>query len=415
MENLSIQNLQTPQSANVEQQEKETTISLRDIVFIVLNNWYWFAASLIICLAVSAVVYKTKPKIYGQTSTIMVRDNEGTMRYQSRNMDAIFNSMGMEGGMQSISNEIYLLQSSSLMKNVVKRLNLNNTCSRNSLFTKISYYTDRPVQLKVFNQKTDKPEVNIAMEVTPLDMSKYEYKVTRLDDKKLNMKGTALFTEPVNVSDDVSFTVDKTANFKTSDVKVKFDLAECPVKDMAYRVMGRLSVSRVDKMASIIAISYTDNNDRRAKEVVDVLVDVYNEDAVNDKNKVAEKTDQFVSERIALIMGELEDVDTKVERIKKSTGMPDIQGASGALISNTTRYTDEVVSLETERQLIVYIRDYMNNPAYRDELLPANVGISDGGVQGMINQYNSQLLQYRKLLNNDGPNNPQVRNLTQQM
>ena len=197
---------------------------MRDIVFIVLNNWYWFAASLILCLAISAVVYKTKPKVYGHTSTILVRDNEGTMRYQARNIDAVFNSMGMEAGNQSISNEIYILKSSSLMKNVVKRLDLNNTCSRNGLFTKISYYNDRPIQLKVFNQSNEKSEITLEVQVTPIDMSRYEYKVTRLNDKKLNMKGKALYTEPVSVNDEVTFTVDKTADFQTSDLKVKFDL-----------------------------------------------------------------------------------------------------------------------------------------------------------------------------------------------
>ena len=43
------------------------------------------------------------------------------------------------------------------------------------------------------------------------------------------------------------------------------------------------------------------------------------------------------------------------------------------------------------------------------------MGISNAGVQSQINQYNNQLLQYKKLLNTAGPKNPGVRNLLQQM
>ena len=65
--------------------------------------------------------------------------------------------------------------------------------------------------------------------------------------------------------------------------------------------------------------------------------------------------------------------------------------------------------------MVKAVRSYLVDPNNKDELLPANVGVSNPGVQSMISQYNSQMLQYRKLLNTAGPNNPQVKNLVQQM
>ena len=314
MENQQIKNQQNPQGAN--QQDSENGLNLRDIIFLVLNNWYWFVISLFVCLVLSAVIYKTKPKTYGQAARIMVRDEQSKGGYQARNMDAIFNSMGMDNGMHSLENEIYLLQSSSLMKNVVTRLNLNNTCSRNSLFKKISYYKDKPLEMKVFSEIDERPEVSIAVEVTPRDGNRYDYRVVRLEAEKCNVKGTAYYAEPVSVGSSVSFTVDKTARFSNNLVGVTFDMASCPAQSKAYQMLRKLSVTRVDKMASILSITYEDDNEARANEVVNTLVDVYNEDGINDKNKVAEKTEQFVSDRIALISGELDDVDAKVEQLK---------------------------------------------------------------------------------------------------
>ena len=111
MENQQqLRNVQGVQSGA--QQENESTISLRDIVFLVINNWYWFALSLFVCLVVAGLVYKTKPKEYEYTTTIMLRDeNNGGPQ---RNIDAIFNSM--DNGMRSLENEVYMLRSSLLAK-----------------------------------------------------------------------------------------------------------------------------------------------------------------------------------------------------------------------------------------------------------------------------------------------------------
>ena len=400
-------NQQSPQSMN---QDTESTISLRDIVFLVINNWYWFALSLFVCLVIAGVVYKTKPKTYEYRTTIMVRDESSRNYYQYRNMDAILNSMGDDMGSHSLENEIHMMRSSSLAKNVVTKYGLNKTCSRNGLFTKISYYKDSPLEMKVYTQYAENSEVNLTVEVTPLDMSRYEYNV-----RAAGKKGVAYFTEPVALSNMISFTIDKTPYFTKNNFNVKYDMSECPVMTKAYQVVGSLSVSRVDKVSSVLAIVYTDKNEARARDVANAIVEAYNEDGINDKNQIAEKTEQFVSDRIALISGELEDVDSQVEQLKKSSRLPDLTSASGTLLQTGTRYTDEVVSLEAELSITKDIRSYLSDPANREELLPANVGISNAGVQSMISQYNQQVLEYRKLLNTAGPQNPQVREKVQRM
>ena len=394
------------------QQENENTISLRDIVFLVINNWYWFALSLFVCLVITGIVYKTKPKTYEYTGTILVRDDING-KGQQRNIDQIFNNM--DAGMHSLENEVHMLKSSLLSRKIVTALDLNKTCERNSFFTKISYFRDRPLELKVYTRSAEVSEVTIAVDVTPLDMSRYEYMVKSLNRYGFSKKGVAYYTEPVVVTEDVSFTIDKTQFFSNRNFKNTYQMAEVPVTTKAVQVAKRLSVSKVDKNSSVLALKYNDNNEARAREVVTALVDAYNEDAAEDKRAVAEKTEQFVSERISLISGELEDVDAQVAQLKKDARIPDIQTASGTMLQTGIRYSEEVNSLEAELQMIKAVRSYLVDPNNKDELLPANVGVSNAGVQTMINQYNSQMLQYRKLLNNAGPNNPQVRQLVQQM
>ena len=391
MENpQQIQNVQNSQTRS--NTDSESTISLKDLVFIVINNWYWFALSLFVCLVIAGIIFKSKPKEYEYRTTIMVRD-DSDRRYSNRAMDVILSNSGEDVGAHSLNDEIFLLKSSSLAKNVVTRLNLNNTCNRTGLFTKISYYKDRPLELKVFTKNAEISDVNIVVKVTPIDMSRYSYEVTTVTGGVAKKKGTAYYTDPIAANKYVSFSVDKTPYFTNKDFKVTFDLAECPVMTKAYQLIRRLSVNRVNKNASVLAIVYSDNNEQRAREVTNAMVDAYNEDGINDKNLIAEKTEQFVSDRIALISGELGDVDTKVEQMKKSAQLTDFSSASGMLQQMGTRYSDEVVELEAEMSMINSIKSYMLDPANKEELLPGNVGISNAGVQSMINQYNSHLIQ----------------------
>ena len=117
MENNTQQN-----NAGVENQEH--SINIRDIVFMVINNWYWFVASVVLCLVIAGFIYKAQPKTYTATGTILVRDNNNNGGYSRRNLDALFNTMGMDNSNLSLENEIYMLRSSSLMSQVVSRLGL---------------------------------------------------------------------------------------------------------------------------------------------------------------------------------------------------------------------------------------------------------------------------------------------------
>lgn len=220
---------QNPQGGAANQQDAESTISLRDLVFFVINNWYWFALSLFVCLVIAAMVYKSKPKAYEYTTTILVRDESNNRSYQSRNMDAIFNSMGVDNSWHSLENEIYLIKSTAITRGVVESLELNKGCERNGFFTKISYYKDRPIDMKVYVRQLDVnsdevPQASIAVNVTPIDQNSYEYAVTSVNGRSMEKKGTAHYTDRVNIDKEgtVAFSIDKTKYFSQRNYDVTY-------------------------------------------------------------------------------------------------------------------------------------------------------------------------------------------------
>ena len=399
------------QGQNTSTESNERSISIRDIVFLVLNNWYWFVISVLVCLVAAGFIYKAQPKTYTATGTILVRDNDKKGGYSNRNMDAMLNSMGMQSGGLAIENEIYLLRSSWLMAQVVERLNINHYCQRNDLFRKITYYKDAPVNVEVTDLKEDR-QAGVGLKIDIKSNNKFAY-TTIWKNKKV--KGEAYFNESVALDDTVSFVVEKTSRYNDSFEGVSLTTGVYPVMPLARRMIKNLTVARADKMASILNITYQDSNPLRANEIVDTLIVVYNDDAVEDKNKVAQKTEEFIAERIILISGELGDVDAEVAQLKKEANVPDFEGTTSTLLQTGTKYSEQVVQLEAEHRLIEYMKNFVSDPDNHEKLIPANVAISDPGTQQMIAAYNANVNQYDRVKTTGGKNNPTVRNLVATM
>ncbi|MBR4714726.1 MAG: hypothetical protein IKP34_00945, partial [Bacteroidales bacterium] len=345
-------------------QENENSLNIRDLIFIVINNWYWFVISVFVCLVIAAFVYKSKPKTYSANAQVLLRDESGNKGYKSQNMDAIFANMGMGNTGLSLENEMYIIKSTPLLMKTAERLGLNSTCSRNDIFRKVSYYKDAPMRLKVYNKQVDSVNLTLSMEVTPVDKNNYTYRLKSLNGQRVKgEKKKAAFSQIVNINEYAGFSVEKMEPFKDDDIDITYDMGLLPLYNVGKSMKSRLEVSRMDKQASMLAVNYSDANGRRVLEVIDTLIAVYNEDVVNDKNQVAEKTEKFINDRIALIYAELSAVDARVESLQKNANVTDLASAGGTVMQSGMRYADEVSALEVELAAVKMVQEHVTNHA----------------------------------------------------
>ena len=101
-------------------------------------------------------------------------------------------------------------------------------------------------------------------------------------------------------------------------------------------------------------------------------------------------------------------VDANIETLKRENQLTDITGEAGMYLQNTSRLNQEGLSLENQLSLAQYIRQYLLDPSKASDLIPANTGISDRGVDQLINEYNELLLRRDKLLKGSSMRNPVV-------
>jgi hypothetical protein len=353
-----------------------------------------------LCFGVAVIYLLRTPKVYTRTASVLIKDDSkgGTI-----SESAAFEDLGMFNVKRNVDNEILVFQSEQLMAQAARRLHLDiNYTVRQGLRT-TDLYTHAPVTLQFFD--TEEAQ-EFSMVVTPLseeevllsDFSDYAESFTaRLKDTIDTPFGQALVLPTLYYSDE------------WYDAQVR--ITKNNMKTVIQEYREALQVALANKMTTIINLTLKDVSIQRTEDVINTLIAVYNEAAINDKNLITVNTSNFISERLVIIEQDLGDVDADIESFKRANQLTDIQSETGMYLRESSQYSQDELSLENQRELAIYIRNYLNNPANNAALIPANTGISDANIEVQINEYNTSLLKRDRLISNSSSNNPVVMDL----
>ena len=138
---------------------------------------------------------------------------------------------------------------------------------------------------------------------------------------------------------------------------------------------------------------------------------MYNRNTNNDKNEVAEKTREFINERIKIIDEELGTTEDKLEAFKRNAGLTDISSDAQLAVSGNAEYERKRVENGTQINLVRDLNKYINNPSNEYEVLPSNIGLSDNGLTTQIDRYNELIIERKRLLRTSTESNPMIVNL----
>lgn len=172
-----------------------------------------------------------------------------------------------------------------------------------------------------------------------------------------------------------------------------------------------LGIQQEEDESSILTLSLKDSSPERADDVLNMLITVYNEDAINDKNQVAVNTANFINERLIIIEKELGGVESDLESFKRSNQIVDIGSTAGRYMGESQKFNADAIELETQIRLARYIKTYLEDPNRELDLIPANTGIKDMNIETQINQYNAARLRRDKLIADSSEQNPVVEEL----
>ena len=183
------------------------------------------------------------------------------------------------------------------------------------------------------------------------------------------------------------------------------------MKEVAESYNKALNVGVANKQSSLIALSIEDENVQRAEDLLNTLIEVYKNDAIEDKNRIVINTARFIGERLEIIEADLAAVDAEIENYKKKNRLTDIASESALYLQSSSMLDTEGLSVENQLNMAQYMKEYLQDNSKTTEPVPASIGIDDMGVQNLIMEYNTVLTRRNKLIANSSANNPLVRDL----
>ena len=361
-------------------------VNIIDILMFLLSKWKWFVISIIVFGGLAWFQYARTPKTYFRSATVIIKDPSN--KISSAGLDRYDNYINKV----NVANEILQFRSKKLMRDVVSRVSADIDYKVKEGLQMTELYKKSPVSVR-FLETT--PEMHLNMVVTPLDSSKVM--VSDFGSDESDKKWTVPMKDTVNI-EGVKLVVAPTNYYTDSWKGEHIHITKNPMSSVVGYFISSLGIRQEEDEASILTLFLKDRSAARAEDVLNMLISVYNEEAINDKNQVAINTAEFINERLIIIESELGGVESHLESFKRENRIVDIATTAGMYVGESQKYNTNVMELETQLRLATYIKDYLTDPTREIDLIPANTGISDMNIESQIAQYNTIKLRRDKLI-----------------
>lgn len=384
---------------NEENIQNDDFLNIQELLSLCLAKWKWFALSLILAVCCAVFYVLRTPPVYTRSASILIKE-EGKGSGSLAGEFASFADMGVFSSGTNVYNELITIQSPALMWEVVKRLRLDVNYKEEGTFHDNTLYGESlPVRVNFLDPDT---KGSFELEVNAKGSATLTAFVVDGDKVQGNAKG--------NVGDTLAtplgrLVVEYADAWKGKDVNLK--VGRTSVFGAASGCSAAFTASLNNKNATVIDMSYDDVSTRRAEDILNTLIAVYNENWVKDKNQIAVSTSRFIDERLKVIEAELGDVDSDISSYKSEHLIPDIAAATGMYMENANDASKQVLELNNQLYMARYIKSFIQN-SDKLQLLPANSGVESSSLESLIGEFNENLLRRNRLVANSSEQNPLV-------
>ncbi|MBO9584144.1 MAG: polysaccharide biosynthesis tyrosine autokinase [Flavobacterium sp.] len=378
-------------------------------------HWRWFLIATTIGIGLAFLYLRYTIPTYRASTSILVKDEKkGGMLSEL----SAFADLGLGGGMKSnVDNEIEILKSRTLAEGTIKKLNLNISLFVKENFTNRDIYGSSPIKVTFINKSVLFEQSKIDLNCKLLTPLTFLLEVDGDEKEKFLLSSQKTFKYGEQISTKIgTLIVEKTAFYEKNhaDQFESIRIVISPVDNVVAAFRNKMTVEPINKTSSVVSISISDPVSKKAEDFLDTMIEIYNENAADDKNSISETTSKFIANRLLLITQELDGVEQDVESFKKTNQLTDIDSEAKLFMQGSTEYDKKGVETEIQLNVVNSLLDFIKKSTNSD-LLPANMIADKGDTSGLISSYNQLVLDRNRILKSATEENPAVLKLDQQI
>ena len=367
--------------------------SFQNIFAMLVLHWNWFLLSLIICVCGALIYLRYATPVYQVSAKMLIKD-EDSRRRSSNQILSNMQEFGFMSNSAGIENEMEILQSRILARDAVKDLKLYVQYRSSGSLKK-----NRPaIRLPLLSM----PRIATLSTASFVDWKRgkqYEVKgETMLNGKPTSDFSMELASLPGIVKTDYGVLTLMQNGKKEMKDGDKYLVNILPPMVVATQYAKAINIAPTSKMTSIAELTLTDQNVRRGLDYLYQLAECYNRQANTDKNEIALKTEEFINSRLEKIDAELGSTEDKLENYKKRNAVTQLNMDASQSLAQSTQYETKLTEVNSQIQLMDYLREFVDNPANQYKIIPSNVGMTDHASTALITSYNSTVQERNRYL-----------------
>ncbi|MBQ2979896.1 MAG: polysaccharide biosynthesis tyrosine autokinase [Bacteroidaceae bacterium] len=401
MENNQLNNTNN----HTEESNFDITLFLLDC----LAQWKWFVLSIVVILGLSVFYVMRQVPTYRVESMILMID-----KWSKTESDVLTKSLGITSGAENIYTEIEIMRSRSITKKVVKDLELYTSYSYKGQLRNTPLYNNTPIVVRP-DSTTDIEQLKTAIKLViskPNANNKYNievaYNIEEQEKKTSFIADTLPYT--LYLPTIGTFIIEPVTGYDTIERDLLVQINN--PSTVASNISKKINLAQFEKNTLLISASYTTPLPQMGIDIINRMVYYYNEDGIAEKNRAANNTEAFINNRLIAIQQELSNVEEEVEKYRTQRGLTDLSSEAEMYLMKTGESDRERSKLDVQLSLIEYVESFLGDPQNTYAPIPI-LGINEGGLSNIINEYNKAIAEREKLLNTSSESNPVVKEFTQ--
>ena len=375
----------TPPTAQHEEQIMDFSAFVRKYK----RYWWLFLLSLLACMTLAFAYLKYAKRVYNIKSVVLVAQDENSDGIGAN----LLKSMKLMGQGNKVDDEMIVFSSQELCTQVVQQLKLNCSYLEDKGWLKPSkdHYNTSPIVVLAPEEMFD----TLSTVTFKIDVDKSGKAAIKARSGKTKLAELKDVTLPTTVKTNYGvFGIQLTKNFKQGKpCHIKASLAGNQLRGEALN--RRIKVKLVTKKSNGIDLTLAETNKSRGKDILNKLMELYNERGQKEKDEQAINTAKFIDERLALIYKGLTSSEADIEAFRRRNNMINVELQMKNTMAKQEMADRAIIKLETDKRLLGMVKDFVNDPANRHSYIPFDVDSS--AASGSIKTYNNLLVKRQEL------------------
>ncbi|MFP4025535.1 MAG: GumC family protein [Thiohalospira sp.] len=373
--------------------DREESIDIKKYLFKFLYNWYWFAIALGVTMSIAYMVNRYSEPTYTISSSVIVGDDEA----EAGTVSALISELGMRRRIMrsEVVNEIAILKSYSMARKTIEQLDFDITyvgVGRREI-AESKYYHNNPFTVIPDSNFTQRKGYRVDIKI----LSKEHYLLQI--NNNYNIKKELKFGEKFK-NDDFSFKIvlSDPENFNFNpDASNKYYFYFNDINSLAKQYRGKLNIESNDDRGSVLTLRINGFVPEKMAAYLNKFSQVYIQSDLNEKNRQAQNTIEFIDEQLKVIVDSLNNTEQRLQEFRSKNQIFDLGQKGSLLVQDLNELQKRKMEIDINNRYYEYISDYLASKSESEPIVnPTSLNISNSTLENLVKEYNEKLSQLNR-------------------